>query len=412
MLTDTKIRNLKPGSKPVKVSDGGGLHLLIQPSGSKLWRMAYRFQGKQRTLAFGSYPAVTLTAARDRRDDSKRQIRAGEDPGRIIKAEKQAVIAAKTSTFSAVADEWLERKVIKEKKSESTISRARWLIRILSDAIGDRQLSEIEAPELLDALRKVEADGRHETVARLRAIASQIFRYGIATGRCKRDPASDLRGATTAPVSTPHAAIIDPAGIGKLLRGIDSYEHSTVMRLALRLLALVFVRPSELRFAEWREIDATAAVWSIPAQRMKMRSPHRNPLARQAMEVLNELRSISGDGKYLFPSRVKADRPISENALNDALRRMGYAHDEMTAHGFRAMASTTLNEMNRWPVDVIERQLAHQERNAVRRVYNRATHWPERVAMMQAWADHLDELRALGKVVEMPKQASRRNSGA
>jgi integrase len=412
VLTDAKIRAIKPRAKPFKVSDGGGLHVLIQRSGSKLWRMAYRFQGRQRTAAFGIYPAVSLSDARARRDDAKRQLRSGEDPGAVVRAEKQAVIAATANTFNAAAKEWFDRKLVKEKKSASTLARADWLLRMLDDGIGERPLNEITAPELLRVLRKAEAAGRHETVARLRSIASQIFRYGIATGRSDRDVAADLRGATTTAVSTPHAAIVDPAGIGELMRKIDSIDgdaHSTLMQLALRLLAYTFVRPGELRLAEWSEIGGN--VWDILGPRMKMRLPHRVPLSTQVLAVLADLRVITGGGKYVFASTVKSTRPFNVNAPNDALRRMGYAHDEMTSHGFRALASTTLNEMNRWSVDVIERQLAHQERNKVRRVYNRATYWPERVTMMQAWADHLDELRDRGKALELPNKKTAQKDG-
>jgi integrase len=397
MLTDKQVRHFKPESEPYKRSDGGGLHILVMPNGSKLWRRSYRFARRQKTSAYGSYPEVSLADARDRRDDDKRKLKQGVDPSAIVREEKQAVIAATENVFSVVGEEWKQRKLVKEKKSASTLARTDWLLRTLNEGIGDRPINEVTAPELLKILRRVEAQGLHETVARLRSVASQIFRYGIATGRCERDVASDLRGATTSAVSTPHAAIINPTDIGALMRKIDTLDggiHPKMMQLALRLLAYVFVRPGELRLSEWSEIDHTAAVWNIPGPRMKMRLPHRVPLSRQALAVLDEVRTLTGGGRYVFTSTVRPKQPLHKNSFNDALRRLGYAHDEMTAHGFRALASTTLNEMNRWPVDVIERQLAHQERNAVRCVYNRATHWPERVAMMQAWADHLDELRA------------------
>jgi integrase len=411
-LTDAAIRRIKPRAKPFKKSDSLGLYMLVQTTGSRLWRFNYRYDGLQLTRAYGSYPDVGLSEARDRRDEDRRKLRQGIDPAAVVRQEKQAVEIAKASSFRAVGDEWKQRKLVKEKKSASTLARADWLLHTLNDSIGDRPLNEITAPELLAVLRKVEAQGLHETVARLRSVASQIFRYGIATGRCERDVAADLRGATTAAVSTPHAAIVDPNGIGQLLRDIDTIDgdaHSKLMRLALRLLAYTFVRPGELRLAEWSEIDTTAAVWSIPAQRTKMRQPHRVPLSRQAVATFNELRTITGSGKFVFASSVTLTRPVNKNAFKDALRRLGYAHDEMTAHGFRALASTTLNEMNQWHVDVIERQLAHQERNAVRRAYNRATYWPERVAMMQAWADRLDQLRRRGKVVPLPKKNRRKS---
>jgi integrase len=409
MLTDLQIKRTKHADRPIKISDAGGLHLLVTPTGSRLWRLAYRYHGRQKTLAFGSYPDVSLAVARDRRDDAKRLLRLGTDPGARIKAEKLAEIAATENTFAAVAAEWIERKLVKQKRSDSTISRANWLLATMRPALGEQPIAEIEAPELLAVLRRVEADGRHETVARMRAFASSVFRYGIATGRCSRDVAADLRGATTSAVSTPHAAIIDPNGIGELMRAIDGYQRSPVMRLALRFLALTFVRPGELRFAECSEIAGN--VWNIPASKMKMREAHRVPLSRQAVALLTELRPLTGDSRFLFPSPVRTtDQPFGESGLNDALRRLGYAHDEMTPHGFRALASTTLNEMGQWSPDVIERQLAHQERNKVRRSYNRAQYWPERVAMMQAWADHLDDLRGRGKVVSLPHRKPIRRS--
>ncbi|MGZ5165713.1 MAG: tyrosine-type recombinase/integrase, partial [Burkholderiales bacterium] len=312
-------------------------------------------------------------------------------------------------------EEWKQRKLVKEKKSRSTLVRTEWLLRKLNEDLGDQPINEITAPELLRVLRRVEAQGLHETVARLRSVASRIFRFGIAIGKCERDVAADLRGATTSAVSTPRAAVIDPAGIGELMRKIgalDGNRHSKIVRLALQLLAYTFVRPGELRLAEWSEIDDATSVWDVPGERTKMRRSHRVPLARQAVAAFRELRDLTDHGRYVCASTVDPKRPLQKNAFNDALQKLGYARDNMTAHGFRALASTTLNEMNLWPVDVIELQLAHIERNAVRRVYNRAQHWSERVAMMQAWADHLDELRARGKVVPLPEKALRRIGSA
>jgi len=414
MLTDTKLRSLKSSTAPFKVADAGGLFILVTPAGGKLWKQSYRFAGLQKTLSHGPYPIVSLAEARSRREIAKAQLRQGQDPGVVVQAEKQieqqAEIASTDNTFEAVAKEWKKRRLVKEKKSAATLTRADWLLRTLNAGIGKQSIDKVTAPELLKILRKVEAQGRHETVARLRSIASRIFRFGIATGKCDRDVAADLRGATTAAVSVSHAAIIDPAGIGELLRKIDTLDggkHPKLMRLALRLLAYLFVRPGELRLAEWSEINGN--VWDIPAARVKTRLPHRVPLSRQALAVLDEVRSITGAGKYIFPSTVKPKQPLHKNSFNDALRRLGYGHDDMVAHGFRALASTSLNELGRWPVDVIERQLAHQERSKVRRAYNRATYWPERVELMQAWSDYLDSLRGRGKVVALPK---RRKAGA
>jgi integrase len=414
MLTDTRIKALKPGTDPFKVADSGGLHLLVTPIGGKLWRQAYRFDGKQRTLSFGSYPDISLAAARARREAAKTQLRNGIDPGAVVKIEKMAKVAATANTFEAVSDEWMQKKMVAEGKSPATLRRAEWLIDTLKAGLGDKVLSTIEAPNLLVVLRRVEARGRHETVSRLRAIASQVFRYGIATGRCMRDPASDLRGALTSATSTPRAAIIDPAGVGEMLRAIDGYQRLPMLRMALQLLALVFTRPGELVSAEWSEIDDDAGVWSIPGPKTKMRNPHRVPLPKQALTLLAELRKITGRSQYLFESS-KPGTHISTNRLGRVLGELGFGNDQVTPHGFRAMASTIMNESGLWPVDVIELQLAHQERNKVRRVYNRQQRWPERVEMMNWWADHLDELRNRGEVVAMPmpaKKVTRRKAGA
>jgi integrase len=416
VITDTEIKALRPKAKPYKVSDSGGLHILVMPEssklpkGSKLWKCAYRFAGRQKTLSFGSYPDVSLADARARREAAKLQLRQGIDPGHIIKAEKQAVVAARTSTFRAVADEWLDRKLIKQRRSASTIRRARRLLGVLKNTIGDRQLTEIEAPELLDVLRRVEARGNHETAMRMRAAASNVFRYGIAIGACKRDPASDLRGALTSATPTARPAVTDPAEIGKLLRAIDGLQRP-IMRLALKLLSLTAVRPGELLSAEWSEI--TGDVWSVPEAKMKMRRPHRIPLSRQAKEVLAELRAITGNSRHLIASPRKRGKPYAANQLNYALRDIGFDQTQMVAHGFRAVFSTVANESGAWPPDVIELQLAHQERNKVRAAYNRAQRWPERVEMMQWLADHLDELRSHGGVIKLPgKKTTRRKIGA
>jgi integrase len=387
MLTEVKVRALKAKDAPYKVADGGGLHLLVQPSGSKLWRMAYRYRGRQKTAAFGIYPAVSLAVARERREDAKRLLRLDQDPGAAVKAAKVAIA---TTTFRVVSAEWMERKMVAEGRSKSTLARTRWLLDILNEGIGDKMLGEIEAPDILELLRRIEANGRHEAVVRLRSTASTIFRFGIASAYCKRDPAADLRGALTSGTSTPHAAVTDPADIGELMRAIPNVTRPKV-RLALRLLALTAVRPGEVCGAEWSEFQGD--VWDIPAHRMKMRLPHRVPLSRQAVAVLDELRNITGNRKHAFASSSKPDRPFYTNRLNPALDKIGFPHDRHVAHGFRSTFSTTANESGLWSPDVIELQLAHVEQNKVRRTYNRQARWPERVAMMAWWGDHLDELR-------------------
>ena len=381
-LTDTAIRAAKPIASAVKLSDGGGLYLLIQPTGSKLWRLAYRFGGKQKTLALGVYCAansrdvlVPLALARERRAEARRMIAAGIDPSEAKRAEKQSA-AANVVTFRNVADEWLA-KMRREQKADVTIRKAEWFLRMLSTDLGERPVLAIEPPDLLAALRRIEARGHHETARRARSVASRIFRYGVASGYCPRDPASDLRGALTAPVVTNRAAITNPADVGALLRAIDAYQGAPTTRLALHLLALTFVRPGELRFAEWSEIND--AVWSIPARRMKMRRPHRVPLSRRALNVLDELRPLTGDGRFLFPSTVSREKPISENTLQAALLRLGYRRGEISSHGLRSTASTLLNESGLWSADAIERQLAHADKDAIRGVYHRGEHWQERV---------------------------------
>jgi integrase len=409
MLTDTRIRAIKPGSEPFKVSDSGGLHLLIAPTGSKLWKCAYRYGGKQKTLSFGAYPDTTLVDARTRREEAKAQLRQGIDPGKIVKVEKMAEKQAIANTFGALADQWQQTKMVKEGKSKSTLVRTRWLLGILKGGIGDRPLNEIEAPELLDMLRKVEAQEKHEAVNRLRSTASAIFRFGIACGACKRDPAADLRGALTSAKSTPHAAITDPASVGELLRAIDAYEKKPVLRLALQLLALTFVRPGNIAAAEWVEFDIDAGVWSIPAAKMKMREPFRVPLSKQALALLAELREFTGNNKFLFPSFRSGKRAMFTNLFNVGLRDIGYSANQMQAHGFRATASTLLNEHSEFSADVIELSLAHRL-GGVRALYNRSRYWADRCALMQWYADHLDRLRERGKVVELPKQKRRERS--
>jgi integrase len=398
MLKDVAVRNAKPSAKPRKLSDGGGLHILIQPTGGKLWRLAYRFDGKQKTLALGIYPAVSLEEARKRRDEAKKLLAHFIDPLVQRKADKQA---GKDSSFRAVAEE-LIAKLEREGRAQATLSKKHWLLSFAYPAFGHRPVAEITAPELLALLREIEGRGVYETARRLRSTCGMVFRYAVATGRAERDPSMDLRGALTTPRVTHRPTIVDPTGIGALLRAIDGFDGQPTTRAALRLLAYVFVRPGELRHAEWEEFDLDAAVWSIPAEKMKMRRPHRVPLARQPLAILQELHAITGSGRWLFPSVRTFTRPISENTLNAALRRLGYGSEEMCTHGFRGMASTRLNEMGRWNPDAIERQLAHQEANAVRRAYTHsAEFWPERVQMMQAWADYLDGLKEGGKVVPL-----------
>ena len=399
MLKDVAVRNAKPSVKPRKLSDGGGLHVLIQPTGSKLWRLAYRFAGKQKTLALGMYPAVSLDDARKSRDEAKKLLARSIDPSVQRRAARHA---GTDSSFRGVAEEVIA-KLEREGRAQVMLTKKRWLLDFAYPTFGDRPIAEITAPDLLALLRKIEGRGLYETARRLRSTFGMVFRYAIATGRAERDPSMDLRGALTAPPVNNRATIVDPKGIGALLRAIDGFDGQPTTRAALRLAAYVFVRPGELRHAEWNEFDLDTGIWSIPAEKMKMRRPHRVPLARQPLAILRELQEITGNGRWLFPSVRTFTRPISENTLNAALRRLGYASEEMCTHGFRGMASTRLNEMGHWNSDAIERQLAHQEANAVRRAYNHgAEFWTERVEMMQAWADYLDGLKG-GRVLPLIK---------
>jgi integrase len=399
-LTDTAIRETKPRAKPFKLTDNGGLHLLVNPSGVKLWRLAYRFGGKQKTLALGAYPIVTLAAARSGRNAAREFLAKSIDHAVKRKLDKQSAAI----TFRVVGLELLD-KLEREGRAPATLTKTQWLLEFAFAAFGERPVGQIAAPEILVALRHIEARGKYETARRLRSTCGMVFRYAIATGRAERDPSADLRGALTTPTVNHRAAILEPKAIGALLRAIDGFAGYAATALALRLAPLVFVRPGELRHAEWKEFDFNNAEWRILAEKMKMRRPHRVPLSRQALAVMKELEPLTGHSRWLFPSVRSVTRPISENTLNAALRRLGYGSNEMTAHGFRSMAATRLSEMGRWSPDAVERQLAHEEQNAVRRAYTHgAEYWSERVAMMQAWADYLDELRGAGKVIQLRRE--------
>lgn len=390
-LTDAAAKNAKPGPKPRKLSDSGGLYLLVTPAGGKWWRFKYRMSGKEKLLSLGVYPDVSLRQAREARDIARRDIAAGIDPSEKRKATKAASAAAAADSFEVIAREWFGKlkPTWADNHSDKIIRR---LERDIFPWIGTRPVSQITAPELLRTLRRVEDRGALETAHRAHQNCSQIFRYAIATGRAERDPAADLRGALPPTKEKHHASITDPKAIGDLLRDLHAYKGSFVTLCALKLAPLVFVRPGELRRAEWSEIDLDAGEWRIPAHKMKSRAVHIVPLASQAVLTLRELHPLTGSGVYVFPGVRTSKRPMSENTVLGALRRMGYGTDQMTGHGFRSMASTLLNEQG-WHRDAIERQLAHGERDPVRAAYNYAEHLPERRKMMQAWADYLDGLR-------------------
>lgn len=397
-LTDIAIRGAKHGPKPIKLSDERGLFLLLQPSGGKLWRLKYRFAGKEGKLGLGRYPDVSLKEARKRRDDARALIASGIDPGAEKKAAAVAAKLSAASTFKCVGDEYLD-KAAREGRAAVTIGKSRWLLSLMEPDLGSMPIADILPNDLLHALRKIEAKGHLETARRMRSLAGRIFRYAVATSRATSDPSSLLRGALTAPIVKHHSAIIQADKVGALLRAIGGFEGQPLTQLALRLTPHVFVRPGELRRAEWPEFDLNAAVWSIPAEKMKMRNAHVVPLSRQAVELLRSAHALSAGQQYVFSSLYPGNRPMSENTINAALRRIGYAGTEMTAHGFRAMASTLLNESGKWSVDAIERALAHNEEGTTRGAYHRGLHWGERVQMAQWWSDHLNMLRDGAEVV-------------
>lgn len=403
-ISDREIRALKPTEKPFRTFDGGGLYLEMAPNGGRYWRLKYRYAGKEKRQALGVYPEVSLAEARRQRDIARALLRAGRDPGAERKAEKLRARVAGGDTFEAVAREWLAKQ--KPGMASATYTKAAWIFEsLLFPWLGSKPINTITPSELLATVRRVESRGRIETAHRAKQRAGQVFRYAIVTGRAERDPTTDLGGALQPVVSTKRAAITDPARVGGLLRSIDSYSGQFITCCAIKLAPLLFVRPGELRHAEWAEIDLETAEWRIPAMKMKMREAHIVPLPSQAIEILRELHQATGHGRYVFPSVRSASRPMSENTITAALRNMGYDRQTMTAHGFRAMASTRLNEMG-WSPDVIERQLAHVERNKVRSAYNRAQYMAERCKMMQCWADYLDGIKNGASITALRKAAS------
>jgi integrase len=389
-LTDIAVRNAKPSEKPVKMFDGGGLFLLVTPSGGKWWRLKFRVESKEKLLSLGIYPDVSLKEARERRDEARRLLAAGIDPSENRKAQKAATQERAANSFEVVAREWYE------KYSPSWVENhgnriLRRLERDIFPWIGGKPISEISAPELLDTIRRIEKRGALETAHRALSNCGQVFRYAIATSRAERDPSGDLRGALP-PVKAEHfAAVTEPAKVAGLLRSLDDYEGTLTVSCALRLAPYVFVRPGELRNAEWAHIDLDQAEWRYTVT--KTNSQHIVPLATQAVSILRELHALTGSGKYVFPGARSNGRPMSDNAVLAAMRRMGIAKDEMSGHGFRAMARTILDEVLGARPDLIEHQLAHAVRDPNGRAYNRTAHLPERRRMMQHWADYLDDLK-------------------
>ena len=401
-LTATKIRNAKPGPKPVKLFDERGLYLEVSPAGGKWWRLKYRFGGKEKRLSLGVYPDVGLKGARDRRDEARKLVAAGVDPSENRKAVKSARAQRQANSFEAVAREWFAR----HNPTWAPNHGDRILRRFERDIfpwIGGQPIAEVAAPGLLDVLRRIENRGAVETAHRALGNCGQVFRYAIATGRAERDISSYLRGALS-PVKPEHfASVTDPRQVASVLRTIDAYEGTLTVQCALRLAPLVFVRPGELRTAEWKDIDLDQAEWRYTIT--KTNTLHIVPLCRQAVEILKELHPLTGQGRYVFPGARSTSRPMSNNAVLAAMRRMGIAKGEMSGHGFRAMARTILDEVLGFRPDFIEHQLAHAVRDPTGRAYNRTAHLTERRRMMQAWADYLDNLKNGADIVRFNKEA-------
>jgi integrase len=403
-LSDMQVVRVKPQSKQVTLFDGGGLFLLVTPSGGKLWRFKYRFDGKEKLLSLGTYPEISLANARTRREEARKQVAQGVDPGAVRKAMKQAE-TEETETFEVIAREW-HTKFTPTWTSGHAEKLLSALERDIFPWIGGRPIKELKAIELLATLRRIESRGVLETAHRMRGLIGQVIRYAVATGRAERDPTSDLRGALPQPKERHYSAIVDPKEVAPLLRNIEGYKGDFITKCALRLAPLFFVRPGELRQAEWAEIDLEEADWNIPAHKMKLKQPHIVPLCRQAIEILTDLKPMTGASRYVFPSLRTSTRPMSNNTVNAALRRMGYDKDTMTGHGFRALARTILDEILQINPNVIEAQLAHKVPDTLGRAYNRTSHITERKKMMQKWADYLDGLKAGAKVIQLNERIS------
>lgn len=411
-LTDTTIRNAKPRAKQYKMADAGGLFLLVTPTGGKLWRMKFRVAGKEKSLSLGGWPAVGLASARKARDQAREGLAAGIDPSREKQQAKHRAKVSVANTFVEVAQEFIAKRR-SEGVTKSTGDKSEYYVERMGPAFARLPIADITPPDLLAVLRRIEAKGNYETARRVLQLAGRVFRYAVSTSRLTFDPSRDLRGALTAPQPKHYGAIIEAKRAGELLRAIDGYEGQLMTKLAMQLSANVFVRPGELRHAEWSEIDLEERLWTIPARKMKMRRAHRVPLSTQSVGLFRQLHEVTGPSGYVFPSIRTRTRPMSENTINAGLRRLGFAGDEMTAHGFRAMASTLLNEArdpktkkHLWKADAIERALAHGESDAVRGAYHRGEHWDERVEMAQWWSDNLDTLRKGADIVRFPDRAA------
>lgn len=405
-LSDSAIRALKPRKTAYKVSDEKGLYLMVTPAGGRLWKLKFRTStGVEKKLSLGSYPELSLKEARNRRDDARRNLANGIDPAEKKRRDIHAAKVSAMNTFTAVAEAYIAKNE-RDGLAPNTIVKRRWFVRLLQKAIGNRPISEIQPFDVLEAVRPYEAAKNDEKAHRALQFVGGVYRYAIANQLATSDPTRDLRGALAKRQPKHHAAILEPKHVGDLLRAIDGYEGQglPITRIALQLSPYLFVRPGELRQAEWKEIDFEAAVWHIPAAKMKGRQEHVVPLSRQALALLEAAKELTGDGRYVFPSIRTPLKPMSENTVNAGLRRLGFTKEEMTAHGFRAMASTLLNESGKWSSDAIERALAHKDKDAVRAAYHRGAHWNERVEMAQWWSDYLDALRNGATILPFPEQ--------
>jgi integrase len=392
-LTETAIKQAKAREKPYKLSDGGGMYLEVMPTGSKYWRLKYRYGSKEKRLAIGVYPDVTLAVAREKRREAKIRLADGCDPSEVKKQNKLAKQVAVSNTFEVVAAELVEKRR-QEGAAPVTLDKMKWILdKKLCPYVGRMPVAEVTPRQLLDALRRIESDGLYETANRAKRVAGQVLRYAVATGRADRDVSQDLRGALVVAKVTHRAAITDPQELGKLLVAIEGYNGTPEVRFALQITPILFQRPGEIRHMEWAEIDWVQERWEIPPHKMKMKQPHIVPLCRQAVAILREIEPITGYGRYVFPSARRGGRPLSENGVRTALRTLGYSNEQVTAHGFRATARTLLDEVLGCRVDWVEQQLAHAVKDANGRAYNRTKYLPERKQMMQDWADYLDRLK-------------------
>lgn len=389
-LTASKVKSTPFDTKPYKITDGKGLYLYVGRS-FKSWRYDYRFQGKRKTLSLGEYPEISLSRARSLHFDARRDLAEGIDPAHQKQIKKQEQLGIYEDSFQHLAQEWYDRQLTRWTHGHSRTIKSR-LEQNVFPWIGDMRIQQVTTRDILEICRRIEDRNAFETAHRVKSICSQIFRYCIALDLCDSDPCRDLKNALTPSRPRHMPAITEPQEVGGLMRAIQGYRGNSVTRLGLQLAPLVFVRPGELRHAEWKEFDFEQKLWKIPGEKMKMRQVHLVPLSKQALKILDDLNTLTGKGKYLFPSVRTTDRPMSDNTLLSALRRLGFDRDEMTVHGFRAMASTLLHEQG-WSTEFIEKQLAHNDRNSVRAAYNHAEYLRDRIEMMQFWADHLEELR-------------------